>query len=187
MCSIFRGGSCFGTVPSFEMALVYMCSILHGGSCFRTVPSFVMAFVDLRRDKSFLFQKRLPSPKLLFLRGFIVLKWRSLWEEGCNIVRKRLPPPLQSCSKDFGSLYFFLAEVFLACLLCTLIFSRRFLGFDSCFESTAPWLSWCMAYTLVFGRRFLGFDSCFESTAPWLSYCVVDTLISGRRFIGFDL
>ena len=87
-----------------------------GGSCFGTVPSFVMAFVDLRRDKSFLFQKRLPPPKLLFLRGFIVLVWRSLWEEGCNILRKRLPPPLQSCSKDFGSLYFVLAEVFLACL-----------------------------------------------------------------------
>ena len=45
MCSILRGGSCFGTVPSFEMALVYMCSILRGGSCFGTVPSFEMAFV----------------------------------------------------------------------------------------------------------------------------------------------
>jgi len=97
------------------------------------------------------------------------------------------PPPLQSCSKDFGSLYFVLAEGFLACLLCTLIFSRRFLGFDSCFESTAPWLSWCKAYTLVFSQRFHGFDSCFESTAPWLSYCVVYTLILGRRFFfGFD-
>ena len=73
MCSIFRGGSCFVTVPSFEMALVCMCSILRGGSCSGTVPSFEMAFVDLRRDKSFLFQKRLPPPKLLFLRGFIVL------------------------------------------------------------------------------------------------------------------
>ena len=160
---------CIGSDSSFEMALAYMCSILRGGSCFGTVPSFVMAFVDLRRDKSFLFQKRLPPPKLLFLRGFIVLMWRSLWEEGCNIVRECLPPPLPSCSKDFGTLYFVLAEGFLACLLCTLIFSRRILGFDSCFESTSPWLSWCIAYTLICSERFLGFDSCFESTAPWLS------------------
>ena len=137
-------------------------------------PSFEMALLDFwltsfLGEREFYLWKHLPPPKLLFLWGFIVLMWRSLWEEGCNIVRKRLPPPLQSCSKDFGSLYFVLAEGFLACLLCTLIFSRRFLGFDSCFESTAPWLSWCIAYTLIFCRWFVGFDSCFESTAPWLS------------------
>jgi len=73
MCSILRGGFCSGTVPSFEMALVYMCSILRGGSCSGTVPFFEIAVVVVGRDKSFLFPKRFSPPKLLFLRGFIVL------------------------------------------------------------------------------------------------------------------
>ena len=133
-------------------------SILQGG------------FADLRRDKSFLFQKRLPLPSSCFSGGWIFLKAsRSFLCKvvpgfHCFDVTKSLggrlqycaeapPPPLQSCSKYFGSLLFVLAEGFLACLLCTLIFSRRFLGFDSCFESIAPWLFWCIAYILICFRN----------------------------------
>jgi len=150
-------------IPSSVMAWFRICSILRDGLC------------DLRGDKSFSFWERPPSQALVFpkvyvwdrfckgfrkrlspffarlSRCFIVLVRQSLWGEGCNIVRKRLSSSLQSCSEDFGNMYFVLPKVFwlrllflvdspLSCLVCALICSRRFLGFDSCFELTAPWL-----------------------------------------------
>ena len=38
--------------------------------------------------------------------------WDEVFGEGCNIVQKRLPPPLQSCSEDFDNMYFVLPKVY---------------------------------------------------------------------------
>ena len=140
-------------ISSFAMAWFRMCSILRDGLTsivfhplwwfdYGCVPSFMMVCLIF----GFFFAS--PLPRQVF------------WEEDCNIVRKRLPPPLQSCSQNLGKMYFVL-------LVISLIFNRRFLGFDSCLESKAPWLFDCIV-CIFFCRRFLGFDSCLESEAPWL-------------------
>ena len=53
------------------------------------------------------------------------------------------------------------------CIVCT-FFWPKVSWLRLVFGVGSPLAFECIVYTFFLGRRFLGFDSCLESEAPWL-------------------
>ena len=142
MCSILHGGSCFGTIPSFEMAFVLEPFHPSRWLSFGIIPSFEVALQISGGIRAFYFKSVSPLPSSCFSGGWVFLKVSPSFL--CKVVpgfhcfdvtkslggrlqycAKASPPPLQSCSEDIGSVYFVLVEGFLA---VTHFWDHQYLG-----------------------------------------------------------
>ena len=75
---------------------------------------------------------------------------------------------------SFDSCFESTAPWFFICIIYTFDLAEGFLA-STRVSSHQP--LGVLVYSIHFdlGRRFLGFDSCFESTAPWLFVCIIYT------------